>query len=104
MSGSQDPRLAAMLAPPQNPATRPGRVVLQSQSNGRFNLRGRQGENDGDMERPPLPPHSSLMAAHDVSEKIMALMRLCGDGEGVSDEELLQQVKPASQSEILRYS
>jgi hypothetical protein len=89
MSGSQDPRLAAMLAAPQNAATRPGRVI--SQTNARPDVRVRQGEADSvDM---PLPPQSSLMTAREVSEKILALMRLCGDGDGVADEELLQQVR-----------
>lgn len=89
ITDSEDPRLISMLAPaPRQPAR--GRSI---RGTGGVTFDGGRRMSAYGMEAAAAMPPETLSTARVVSEKILALMRLCGDGDGVEDEELLREVR-----------
>lgn len=94
MEDSEDPRLVSMLAPaPKQPGR--GKAIRSGGGGGGVTFSGDRimALSDYGAAAAAAHPPETQVTARLVSEKVLALMRLCGDGEGVEDEELLREVR-----------
>ena len=94
MEDSEDPRLVSMLAPaPKQPGR--GKAIRTGGGAGGVTFSGDRimALSDYGAAAAAAHPPETQVTARLVSEKVLALMRLCGDGEGVEDEELLREVR-----------